>query len=163
VVVLFCAAAWIGVQHLGYVEFGVAGRMFVDGAFRRHLSNELTLRSFEDELVAATTAEECWNAIRDACRKFGFTHAELRLNGHLFAETLVEKNGNPTWGIQIPLAGDGYLHLSRCFGVVQAPSVLVPFAEVLHKNLSINDAKHSLAAPVERAGSARGRSAAVGL
>src|ERR1700736_4974876 len=28
VIVLFCACTWIGIQHLGYLEFGVAGRMF---------------------------------------------------------------------------------------------------------------------------------------
>src|ERR1700687_4335849 len=29
---LFCACTWVGIQHLGYLEFGVAGRMFMDGA-----------------------------------------------------------------------------------------------------------------------------------
>ncbi len=32
IIVIFCAAAWIGVQHLGYVEFGVAGRMVLPAA-----------------------------------------------------------------------------------------------------------------------------------
>jgi hypothetical protein len=136
--VLFCAAAWIGVQHLGYVEFGVAGRMFVEGAFRRHLNNELALRAFEDDLATAKTAEQCWNTIREACCTFGFAHAELRLNGSLFADTLVEVNGSPTWSIQIPLMEDGYLRLTRCFGIDRAPAGLVPFAQVLHKNFSTN-------------------------
>lgn len=138
VLVLFCAAAWIGVQHLGYVEFGVAGRMFVEGAFRRHLNNELALRAFEDDLTTAKTAEQCWNTIREACCTFGFAHAELRLKGSLFADTLVEVNGSPTWSIQIPLMEDGYLRLTRCFGIDRAPAGLVPFAQVLHKTLSTN-------------------------
>ena len=50
VIILFCVAAWIGVQHLGYVEFGMAGRMFIDGAFRRHLNGQLQLQKFEEEL-----------------------------------------------------------------------------------------------------------------
>jgi len=27
IVVLFCAATWVGVQHLGYAEFGMAGKL----------------------------------------------------------------------------------------------------------------------------------------
>jgi UDP-GlcNAc:undecaprenyl-phosphate GlcNAc-1-phosphate transferase len=161
VLVLFCAAAWIGVQHLGYVEFGVAGRMFVEGAFRRHLNNELALRAFEDDLATAKTAEQCWNTIREACCTFGFAHAELRLNGSLFADTLVEVNGSPTWSIQIPLMEDGYLRLTRCFGIDQAPAGLVPFAQVLYKNFSTNG-KYLLLAPMERTSSTNHRSAAVG-
>ncbi len=163
IIVLFCAAAWIGVQHLGYVEFGTFGRMFIEGAFRRHLSNELALRAFEDALKAATTPEDCWSAIRETCRKFGFTHAELRLNGHCFAETLVETNGNPAWNIDIPLAEDGHLLLTRCFGVAHAPTVLGPFAEALHRNVCLNGGKLASAAAVDDAGGAERRSDAVGV
>ena len=81
IIIVFCAAAWIGVQHLGYAEFGMAGRMFVSRAFRKHLNNHLAVRSFEEALVAAMTTEDRWTIICEACRTFGFTHAELELNG----------------------------------------------------------------------------------
>jgi len=162
IIVLFCAAAWIGVQHLGYVEFGIAGRMFMDGAFRRHLNNELALRAFEDSLARASTMEDYWSAIQEACRKFGFTHAELRLNGHRFEETLVETNGNPTWNVEIPLAEEGHLQLTRCFGESQVPTVLVPFAEALHRRLCNNGASCSTAAAVGHANGTDRRSAAAG-
>jgi UDP-GlcNAc:undecaprenyl-phosphate GlcNAc-1-phosphate transferase len=90
IIIVFCTAAWIGVQHLGYVEFGAAGRMFAEGAFRRHLNDQIALRAFEDAMAAAATPEDRWSAICEACRKFGFTRAELRLNGRRFEETLVE-------------------------------------------------------------------------
>ena len=116
ILIVFCAAAWIGVQHLGYVEFGVAGRMVVGGAFRRHLNDQIALQAFEEEMAGAETVEERWGAICEACRGFGFTRAELRLGGREFAETLVETNGNPAWRVEIPLEGDGELVLTRCFG-----------------------------------------------
>jgi UDP-GlcNAc:undecaprenyl-phosphate GlcNAc-1-phosphate transferase len=150
IVVLFCTAAWIGVQRLGYVEFGAAGRMFVEGAFRRRLNNELALRAFDDALKAAATPEDCWHAIREACRKFGFTHVQLRMNGYRFDETLAETNGNPTWGIEIPLPEDGSVHLIRCFGAAQAPNVLVPFADALHRNLCVNRARYSTTASADQ-------------
>jgi UDP-GlcNAc:undecaprenyl-phosphate GlcNAc-1-phosphate transferase len=136
IILLFCAAAWIGVQHLGYVEFSIAGRMFVGGSFRRHLNNQIALRALEDALAAASTAEDRWKAICEACRNFGFTRAELRLDGYCFEQTLVETNGNPVWKIDIPLPGEAHLLLTRCFGESPVPTVLVAFAESLHKNLS---------------------------
>jgi hypothetical protein len=137
--------------------------MFVGGAFRRHLSGELALRAFEESLAKASTLEDCWSAIEEACRKFGFTHAELRLNGRRFVRTLVETNGNPTWNFEIPLAGGGSLQLTRCFGESQAATVLAPFAEVLHTRFRGDGGEHATAAVA--AGSASGperRAAAAG-
>jgi hypothetical protein len=72
----------------------------------------------------------------------------LQLNGHRFEETLVETNGSPVWNLDIPLAGEGRLQLTRCFGESQVPTVLVLFAEALHKHLCVNGASHAPAAPV---------------
>jgi UDP-GlcNAc:undecaprenyl-phosphate GlcNAc-1-phosphate transferase len=148
IILVFCAAAWIGVQHLGYVEFGVAGRMFVRGTFLRHLNSQIALRTFEEALAAAGTLQARWSVVCQACREFGFTRVELRLNGHRFEEMLVKTNGNPVWNLEIPLAGEGRLELTRCFGEAQVPTVVVQFAESLHKNLRANAAADAAAAPV---------------
>jgi UDP-GlcNAc:undecaprenyl-phosphate GlcNAc-1-phosphate transferase len=140
-ILLFCAMAWVGVQHLGYVEFGVAGRMFIDGAFRRHLNSQLALQTFEQELAAARTAAECWRAVCEACRAFGFTEAEFRLNGDRFRATLLETNGNPTWQMQIPVE-EGWLKLKRCFDAGGAPTVLAPFADSLHRGIESFNRRH---------------------
>jgi hypothetical protein len=132
------------VQHLGYVEFGVARQMFVQGAFRRHLSNELALRTFEDSLAAADTLEQRWDTIVDACRSFGFSHAEMKFNGTMFSKKILETNGDPTWGIHIPLAKEGYLHLKRCFGDTAAPTVVAPFATVLRRSFCNVATKESI-------------------
>jgi UDP-GlcNAc:undecaprenyl-phosphate GlcNAc-1-phosphate transferase len=134
IILVFCAAAWIGVQHLGYVEFGVAGRMFLGGAFRRHLNDHLAFHSFKQALQAAVSPEERWAVICESCRKFGFTHAELQWDGKCFKETLLETNGNAVWYLDIPVAGGGHLRLARCFGEAEVPTILVPFAESLHKH-----------------------------
>src|SRR4030095_13156599 len=41
------ALAWVGIARLGYIEFRVAGRMFLDGAFRRHLGSQILLHQYE--------------------------------------------------------------------------------------------------------------------
>lgn len=143
IILLFCAVAWIGVQHLGYVEFGVASQMLLGGAFREHLNNQITLRLFEQELAAAVTPEDRWWAICATCGKFGFTHAELWLEGNQFHRTFIEANGNPVWTMKITLANGGQLYLSRCIGGAQPPTVLVSFIDALHKHLSIDTRTHS--------------------
>ena len=130
---VFCAAAWIGVQHLGYVEFGMAGRMFVDGVFRRQLNSHVELQTLQEALAAARSPEESWEAIRGACRKLGFTRAELRVNGSHFSDCLVETNGDATWDIHIPLLEGGYVKLTRRFEAEGNPMVLAPLADALRK------------------------------
>jgi UDP-GlcNAc:undecaprenyl-phosphate/decaprenyl-phosphate GlcNAc-1-phosphate transferase len=163
VILLFCTATWIGVQHLGYAEFGVARQMVVQGVFRRHLSNELALRSFEESLSTAESAEERWQTVVDACRRFGFSYAEMRLNATSFTETITETHGSATWDIRIPLSTDGYVYLQHCFGDAAAPAVVVPLANSLRSNLFSSSAERmsqpGSADPLATAGS---RSAAVG-
>jgi UDP-GlcNAc:undecaprenyl-phosphate/decaprenyl-phosphate GlcNAc-1-phosphate transferase len=136
VLLVFCGAAWIGVQYLGYVEFGVAGRMFVGGAFRRHLNDQIVLRMFEEALTKASTSEDCWKVICETSRKLGFTRAQFRLSGRMFEEAFVQTGGVPVWQIDIPLGGAGRLQLTRSFGQPQSTTVLAMYVEELHKQLS---------------------------
>ena len=136
IIVIFCAAAWLGIQHLGYTEFGLAGRMLIAGAFRRHLTNQIALKAFEDSLRKARTPEDCWLVIREAAREFGFVQLEVCLDGRVRSEILAEADGEVTWSIDIPLEGGDYVKLFRSFSVSFHPTVLSPFADALHKSLS---------------------------
>jgi UDP-GlcNAc:undecaprenyl-phosphate GlcNAc-1-phosphate transferase len=164
VVVLFCAAAWIGVQHLGYVEFGVARRMLSKGAFRQYLSDELALRTFEDSLAAATNMEQRWQTIIRACRSFGFSHAEMTLNGAVYSETIAESNGDPVWAMQIPLSRGGHIQLRHRFGDSVASTIVVPLANMIRQNLSPAAGVETLPGPPSPRSvpNARSRSAVAG-
>jgi hypothetical protein len=61
IIVLFCGAAWIGVQHLGYVDFGVVGRMFVDGTFRRQLNGQIALQTLAETLIKTQDPRAHWS------------------------------------------------------------------------------------------------------
>jgi len=131
IVILFCVAAWIGIQHLGYVEFGVAGRMFVDGAFRRHLSYELQLKGFESRLGEAVSGGECWAAIDESARAFGYGQVRARLWGETF---LMEGGSEPVaWTIRIPLPGNDYVNLVRAAGVETPLARVGPFADAIQR------------------------------
>jgi len=135
VIVLFCACTWIGIQHLGYLEFGVAGRMFVDGAFRRLLNSQISLHTYEERLVAAATPDECWSVIESACRDFGFHRAHLILSGRHF-EYALEVEPIHAWQVRIPVSDHDFINLTRSFGTGAQTNVIAPFADMLRRTLA---------------------------
>ena len=52
IVIVFCAAAWMGIQHLGYTEFAMAGRLFLQGGFRRIIDFETRLVRIREDAGA---------------------------------------------------------------------------------------------------------------
>jgi hypothetical protein len=107
-IVLVCLAAWLGLQQLGYSEFGVAGKMAFQGAFRGLLSAQVLLLRFEEELSMSTTIEHCSEVVCLASPQFGFSAVEICLDG------VVARNDSPEgWRVQIDIPGHGYIHLMR--------------------------------------------------
>src|SRR6266436_3409750 len=88
VLALFCASIWIFVRSLGYVEFGVARKVFLGGTVRRLLGAHIHLVNLESSLAVASTPNDCWVAIRDACRHLGFHHVRLELLGESYDEQI---------------------------------------------------------------------------
>ncbi len=134
IIVLFCGTVWIGVQHLGYTEFLVATRMFASGSFRRHLNGQIALQALQEALGNAEDPREHWAVVCDACRRFGFTRIELQVNGSSRSEIFVDTNGAACWSLEIPLADTSALCLRHEFEGTPNPTVLMPFAEILHKS-----------------------------
>jgi UDP-GlcNAc:undecaprenyl-phosphate/decaprenyl-phosphate GlcNAc-1-phosphate transferase len=134
VIIIFCAMTWIGVQHLGYIEFGTAGRMFLDGVFRRSLNSQISLQTYEEQLIAAPTPDRCWEVISTACRNAGFHHVQMMLDGESFEW---EDGINPlnTWDISIPISETDYVRLTRSFGGGTQPNVIAPLADLLRRTL----------------------------
>jgi UDP-GlcNAc:undecaprenyl-phosphate/decaprenyl-phosphate GlcNAc-1-phosphate transferase len=135
VVVIFCAAAWMGVQHLGYVEFGMAGRLVLRGGFRRILGAQLILRALEQDLAKARTAEECWNTVWQAAQGLEFTAARASLAGVVYSNQCAESGHAPTWSIRIPLTESDYLNLTRPIDSLADSSAWASLIEIVHKAL----------------------------
>ena len=135
VIVLFCACTWVGIQHLGYLEFGVAGRMFMDGAFRRLLNSQISLQTYEESLVAAATPDECWIVIECACRDFGFHRANLILAGRHFEYALDVEPIN-AWEVRIPVSDYDSIKLTRSFGTGTQTNIIAPFADMVRRTLA---------------------------
>ncbi len=80
VIVLVCLAAWLGLQQLGYTEFGIARKVVFGGAFRSVLSAQLALDAFENEVHAEITLEQCWDLLCRTCPKFGFSGIDFNID-----------------------------------------------------------------------------------
>ena len=134
IVILFCVAAWIGIQHLEYPEFMMAGEMFLKGKFRQIIDVETRLLDFERGLSKASNPDECWNAVLAGTREFGFQGARMSIHGRIF-EDLGARNGHPVWQLRIPLSGSQYVNFYRDLRSEMSPLILTAFVSSVERGL----------------------------
>jgi hypothetical protein len=132
---VFCVAAWIGIQRLGYIEFDTAGQMLLAGSFRRLLNSTISLRNFESSLSLASTPDECWAILKGNYKDFGFHRVDMRLAGRNYIEQPNDPPAGRSWRVEIPLSESDYVHLTRQCGNDAKHTVVAPFADVLRKTL----------------------------
>lgn len=131
VLALFLAAAGIFVGSLGYVEFGVAGRVLLGGSVRRLVGARIHLRNLETSLVTAATPNDCWLAIRDASLHLGFHHVRVRLLGETYHAQFRPSSPTDCWTMRIPLSPDDYVNCSREVEGVAETTGIASFAHLL--------------------------------
>jgi len=134
IIVLFFGGAWIGVQHLGYAEFGMARRIVLAGNFRRLLNAELQLETFRDDLADAVTPDQCWEVLQHTYSDFGFNEIRLKLGGRLYTHTTNGHHVANTWTVRIQLSENDYLNLCREFDT-EAPPIVGRFTDTIGKLL----------------------------
>ena len=135
VIVLFCAVTWIGVQHLGYVEFGAAGRMLASGVLRRMVNAQICLRTFEDVLSRAQTADECWKALCTASKNFGFNRVRLRVADGEYEARFGDAPPESCWTLRVPIAESEYVEFAREFHSLVQPMLTTHFVDLVHTRL----------------------------
>jgi UDP-GlcNAc:undecaprenyl-phosphate GlcNAc-1-phosphate transferase len=133
VILLFCCVAGACIHRLGYIELGVAGRMFTQGAFRRQISSQIALKHYEELLVSAETPEECWAVIEQACREFGFHRVRLRFAGRVFEYDDGLKIA--FCNILVPISDFDAIQLSRAFESPLHSGIMAPLSDMLHRTL----------------------------
>jgi UDP-GlcNAc:undecaprenyl-phosphate GlcNAc-1-phosphate transferase len=136
ILVLFAAVTWVGIQHLGYTEFGTASRMVRAGSFRRLLNSQLALNGFEEELKSAGTDEEIWSVLETEFRNFGFVRVDLHIHGRHFSAVGPEAPAtNDCWHLRVPLSPTDYVLFQRPHNCDVNTTMVVPFADVVRKTL----------------------------
>jgi UDP-GlcNAc:undecaprenyl-phosphate GlcNAc-1-phosphate transferase len=133
VILVFCAATWIGVSHLGYVEFDAARRMLLAGNFRQALDVQLRLRTLEEQLSSCKSFEECWITIIEASREFDFVEVSLGVPGAHFQNRLRETIHDDIWALQVQLPQNSYLRLTRVHESAVLVTGVAPFIDSVHR------------------------------
>jgi hypothetical protein len=123
VVVLFCAAVWFGVSHLRYVEFGMAGKMFLKGSFRRIIDAETRLSDLESGLLKAVDVHDCWAKIVPRLGEFGFEGVRLSIDGVVLEHFRSSESKFCCWQLRIPLDNQHYINF---FSRSDAPPSPIP-------------------------------------
>jgi UDP-GlcNAc:undecaprenyl-phosphate GlcNAc-1-phosphate transferase len=131
VLILVCLAAWLGLQHLGYNEFGTAKRILFGGTIRSALSAQLALEAFEHEVNADMTLEQAWDVLCRTCPKFGFA-------GILFDIDGVRRNWGirEGWQARLDFPGHGYISVWRESGAVSQGAAAVLFIDCVSRTFS---------------------------
>jgi UDP-GlcNAc:undecaprenyl-phosphate GlcNAc-1-phosphate transferase len=145
ILILFCLASWLGFQHLGYTEFGSAGRLIVGGMMRKLVAADVRIRSFNMELDKAESLEECWQLTLEALHDLGFDHAELWIAGRAgepmprwrnsLTEGAEQFPQSECWTLEIPLA-DGFndrLTISRHLDRGEGYLLVHPIVETVRR------------------------------
>ena len=147
IIVLFCGAAWIGVQHLGYAEFGIAGRLVLGGSFRGLVNTQLHLQQFERSLYQADNLDEAWALIVAGARDFGLFGVQFCLGGRLF-DSMPNTDMARYWQVRAPLPHGQSLSVSYDPARDTSAVVIASFPKVVERFLSARfpDSEEELAA-----------------
>ncbi|HKD06967.1 MAG TPA: MraY family glycosyltransferase [Bryobacteraceae bacterium] len=95
VIIIFCAGAWMGVQHLGYAEFGITSRFLLKGSLRGMINVQFRLQEFERTLKQANTYEQFLEIARNGALDFGF--AGIRFETSLGPYEYIAESRSRLW------------------------------------------------------------------
>jgi UDP-GlcNAc:undecaprenyl-phosphate GlcNAc-1-phosphate transferase len=134
--VAFGVLIWMGVNYLGYAEFGIVAGLFHPRNFSPVVAAKMRLIVLEQTLAAATTAEECWVAVRAASEDLGFSQLCMRLNGTFYEDRFSRHlSAQQTCTMRVPLSSTEFVNVGHDFFNAPAPLIIAPFAAILHRTL----------------------------
>jgi hypothetical protein len=125
--VAFCVIVWLAIQYLGYEEFDAARHMIFGGIFRRTLNANLSISQLEMALRVAPTVDECWGALVETSRGFGFSEASLEFLDLRLTTRFTEVDPADCWDLRIPLNHSGHVHLRVPLRSKQPPATIARF------------------------------------
>ncbi len=112
IIVLFCISAWMGIQNLGYAEFGIAGRLFLRSSLSGSVNVQLRLQQFDRTLSTASNIHEGWPIIVNGAQEFGLSRVQLRVCGQ-FLDSAAGQTPVGSWQLRVPLADDQFLNITH--------------------------------------------------
>jgi UDP-GlcNAc:undecaprenyl-phosphate GlcNAc-1-phosphate transferase len=136
ILVLFCGVAWIGIQHLGYAEFGLAGRFLLRGTLRGMIDVQVRLQQFERALAAAQGPDQLWDSLRKGSEEFGFSMVRLKFGSRVFEHWADPAEARePLIQLRIPLPDGQYVNFSRRLDAPMHPITMTVYAQIVQRVL----------------------------
>jgi|SRR5579862_2796188 len=133
IIALFSIAAWLGIRSLGYSEFVLATRLMIGGTFRRSLNAHLNVRTVENSLRAADSVDECWAALCEACRIFGFAEARFKIADQVLHKRFRALEAQNGWDIRVPLPNGDYINFTRPLNSTSTPVGVAPLLDMVRQ------------------------------
>jgi UDP-GlcNAc:undecaprenyl-phosphate GlcNAc-1-phosphate transferase len=134
IIVLFCAGAWVGVQHLGYAEFGVASRLVLRGSFRSMVSAQLAVQQFGRSLDEKFTVDEAWPVIAEGAKEFGLSGIRMRIGDRDYDSMPAGETAGQCQ-IRVPLPEGQYLNILYDAHIDVHPIILSSVPKLLNQYL----------------------------
>ncbi len=116
VIIIFCAGAWMGVQHLGYAEFGITSRFLLKGSLRGMIDVQFRLQEFERTLKQAITYQQFLEIAKNGALGFGF--AGIKFDTLLGPYEYMAESPPVRWQLAASLEKGG--NVTLYFGPTQA-------------------------------------------
>lgn len=136
IIVLFCGAAWLGVQHLGYAEFDLARKFIFAGIWRQMIDVHVRVQEFDRALGKAESVDAVCSIIASGYREFGFCGVRMRVGSEAYQLCVLGETSDDCWQLRIPLGHGQYISLYRDNNPTMHPVVLSEFAEVVQRRLT---------------------------
>ncbi len=136
VLILFTAAAGLGIHYLGYVEF-VAARRFLWGGLRPMLRAHVELETLERSLASARCTFDCWSAIESAGRALGYSHMTGRIGDERFSTAPERSRNEAFWQMRLNLSGNCWVNITQREETAEQPALVIPFAEMVRRLLPL--------------------------
>jgi len=128
VIVLFCAAAGIGIHQLRYWEFDIAGQFLFGGGLKRALDGRLRLERLTWELERASDEKSWWAILVEGARGLGVSEIRwIGLDGERM-ETLTPLAA-PAWTFRVALTNVESIEVSGAARDASSSFDLMGFAE----------------------------------
>jgi hypothetical protein len=104
VVIASSVVTWIGVQQLGYYEFGEVGRVLTHGFSheRQAIGNNVYLRDLTGRMAQAAGLNELWDLLLQAANRLGFHGVALDFGPRYSWQLTLSTAGRWNWRREQP-------------------------------------------------------------
>jgi UDP-GlcNAc:undecaprenyl-phosphate GlcNAc-1-phosphate transferase len=131
VILLFCIAAWAGIQQLRYSEFDVARRLLFRGEFQRAMHGKLRMESLASALEQALTREKWWEELVQGLSTMDLV--AIRWTGPQGTREKHQAGSVAAWSFRVPLPSADVIEIEGRFDTGAESFDFVAFAQLLSR------------------------------